>query len=420
MKFFRYRRPSLKTVLGITRAKKRIKKDLGITALLKPFRWWPNEKRKIKREIGYESEAGRLVRDGLPKAGGCLVVIVAALGMILIAGHLLLAADDSGHHLVSLERSFWLHASLAPSAQKGYWGPEFPDCSPPSEQDIRNAVSQLTGPYAANRLYLVYHHEMPLEAVERVFMLWHRHCPGGVQIVPTLLLRMYDKGKSEVFTPDEIRRLVEFSKRAISPDKFAVFDVYANRDQGEALKYLGDQYPKGLIRLGIQPDEKLRPPFVEAVQDTWSGFCHGKTNADWQDRGFGADTLRQWVRDRNQGAGKFVWDLIAVAWDYSTTERGAYPGYDDATKNMPLPEKRNSLAADEILRTAQVGRLGGFSSDLLILQVNSENQAHDGRSASFYETLKRGETYQGYYSKPLQEIGVVFRRLKDGKRPVED
>ena len=36
MKFFRYRKPSLKTVLGITKAKKRIKKDLGITALLKP------------------------------------------------------------------------------------------------------------------------------------------------------------------------------------------------------------------------------------------------------------------------------------------------------------------------------------------------------------------------------------------------
>jgi hypothetical protein len=79
MKFFRYRRPSLKTLLGVTAAKKRIKKDLGITALLKPFRWWPNKKRQIKREIGYESEAGRLIRDGLPKAGGCLI-IVAVVG----------------------------------------------------------------------------------------------------------------------------------------------------------------------------------------------------------------------------------------------------------------------------------------------------------------------------------------------------
>ena len=29
MKFFRYRRPSLKTLLGITKAKKRIEKELG-------------------------------------------------------------------------------------------------------------------------------------------------------------------------------------------------------------------------------------------------------------------------------------------------------------------------------------------------------------------------------------------------------
>jgi hypothetical protein len=77
MKFSRYCRPSLKTLLGVTAAKNRIKKDLGITALLKPFRLWTNEKRKIKREVGYESEAGRLIRDGLPKpGGGCLVVVV--------------------------------------------------------------------------------------------------------------------------------------------------------------------------------------------------------------------------------------------------------------------------------------------------------------------------------------------------------
>jgi hypothetical protein len=35
-------RPSLKTLLGVTRAKKQIKKDLGSVALLKPLRWWPN------------------------------------------------------------------------------------------------------------------------------------------------------------------------------------------------------------------------------------------------------------------------------------------------------------------------------------------------------------------------------------------
>ena len=83
MKFFRYRRPSLKTVLGVTKAKKQIKKELGITAALKPFRWLTNTKRRIKRNVGYESEAGRMVRNGMRKPGGCLVMI---LGLAVIAG----------------------------------------------------------------------------------------------------------------------------------------------------------------------------------------------------------------------------------------------------------------------------------------------------------------------------------------------
>ena len=83
MKFFRYRRPSLKTLLGITKAKKQLKKDLGITALLKPFRWWPNKKRQIKRKIGYESDVGRLFRNGLPRPGGCLVVL-GIVGILVV------------------------------------------------------------------------------------------------------------------------------------------------------------------------------------------------------------------------------------------------------------------------------------------------------------------------------------------------
>ncbi len=75
MKLFRYRRPSLNTLLGITKAKKEIKKELGITEAMKPFRWWTNTKRRFKRKVGYESDAGRLIRNGLPRPGGCLVVI---------------------------------------------------------------------------------------------------------------------------------------------------------------------------------------------------------------------------------------------------------------------------------------------------------------------------------------------------------
>ena len=58
MKFFRYRRPSFNNLLGITKAKKRVKKELGITDAMKPLRWWTNTKRHFKRKIGYESKEG--------------------------------------------------------------------------------------------------------------------------------------------------------------------------------------------------------------------------------------------------------------------------------------------------------------------------------------------------------------------------
>ncbi len=67
------------TLLGVTKAKKRLKKEWGITAALKPFRAWTNAKRRFKRKIGYESEAGRLIRNGLPRPGGCLVVVTWAV-----------------------------------------------------------------------------------------------------------------------------------------------------------------------------------------------------------------------------------------------------------------------------------------------------------------------------------------------------
>ena len=63
---------------------------------------------------------------------------------------------------------------------------------------------------------------------------------------------------------------------------------------------------------------------------------------------------------------------------------------------------RNRLAAQEILRTGHVGCVSGFSGDLLILQANSLHTSHDGAQDSFYETLKRGEAYTGYYSVPFE------------------
>ena len=58
----RYRRPSLKTMLGITRAKKRVDTALGITALKRPFRAPGNAVRRLKRHVGYYSGPMKFLR----------------------------------------------------------------------------------------------------------------------------------------------------------------------------------------------------------------------------------------------------------------------------------------------------------------------------------------------------------------------
>lgn len=59
---FRYRRPSVKTMLGVTRAKKRLNKELGITAIKRPFRAPGNAKRRMLRRAGYYSGPMKFLR----------------------------------------------------------------------------------------------------------------------------------------------------------------------------------------------------------------------------------------------------------------------------------------------------------------------------------------------------------------------
>ncbi len=79
MERIRYRRSSLRTQLGVTQEEKKIKRELGITALLRPFRWWGNEKRDIKRELGYYSPDVQLARHVLPHSGHKLLMIALIL-----------------------------------------------------------------------------------------------------------------------------------------------------------------------------------------------------------------------------------------------------------------------------------------------------------------------------------------------------
>jgi hypothetical protein len=58
----RYRRPSLKTMLGITRFKKGLYRAVGITALKRPFRAPGNAVRGMKRHVGYYSGPMKFLR----------------------------------------------------------------------------------------------------------------------------------------------------------------------------------------------------------------------------------------------------------------------------------------------------------------------------------------------------------------------
>ena len=58
----RYRAPSLSTLLGVTKAKKRLKRELGITALMRPLRAPENAKRRLLSRAGYYSEPMKLIR----------------------------------------------------------------------------------------------------------------------------------------------------------------------------------------------------------------------------------------------------------------------------------------------------------------------------------------------------------------------
>ena len=62
MSQMRYRKPSVKTLLGVTKWKKRVKKALGVNAVLKPFRFVGNYKRRALRKVGYYSPEMKMMR----------------------------------------------------------------------------------------------------------------------------------------------------------------------------------------------------------------------------------------------------------------------------------------------------------------------------------------------------------------------
>lgn len=87
MKLFRYRKPSVKTALGVTKAKKTLKRKTGITAAARPTRAVSNAKRRVKRKAGYYSTPAKALRAKKPPTPlGCLLPIIMSIviGVMLV------------------------------------------------------------------------------------------------------------------------------------------------------------------------------------------------------------------------------------------------------------------------------------------------------------------------------------------------
>ena len=80
-KLFRYRKPSVKTALGVTKAKRRVTKATGGKAVRDPSVLITNANRRIKRKVGYYSAPAKATR-----AKGCyfLGIRLAVLTLILV------------------------------------------------------------------------------------------------------------------------------------------------------------------------------------------------------------------------------------------------------------------------------------------------------------------------------------------------
>ena len=316
--------------------------------------------------------------------------------------------------LKQVERSFSVDACLTTLGRQGHSATNLPSAFMPTETEIQRAAHLLTGDYAANRLYLIYRKDMAIVDAERVFETWRRSCPPEVDVVPALMLHPWNSQQDELFSSAEMKLLTRFFKGGINPTRLAVIGLKGESDEGASFKLLASEFKSGLLCIGLQPAAKVGAPFSGAVLELKNALCPGKSNEDWQQSGSGLATLRKYAVGRNEQSLPVTWNLLVTAGDYNGSGSAAD---DDPERNMPLPSWRNTLAAREILDVAQPSSFSGFNTDLHSLQVSSQTLTHDGSGYSFYEMLKRGQIYVGFYARPFHEIVKVYTSIRTGHAP---
>jgi hypothetical protein len=84
-RIFRYRKPSINQLLGVTQAKRKISRQLGLAALRDPTTPIKNMERRALRKTGYYSEPIKLARAlGILKRGGCGSLFLLSFTLLTI------------------------------------------------------------------------------------------------------------------------------------------------------------------------------------------------------------------------------------------------------------------------------------------------------------------------------------------------
>lgn len=337
--------------------------------------------------------------------------------------------EDPEFEEMPYELSYWIDMDVLGGHLRGYWydvSSQDPIDPTPSIH-IHNACQKLRNDYGATKLYVIYHRQYEISIAKTIFKAWKQHGnANNLEIVPTVVLQDYSTNQNMNFTDEEINSFARWCIEEINPNEFGIYDVYTRdrtgQPQANQINTLRHFIGNKLVMVGMQPGITINNDYLFAVQDTWTAECQGRTNELWENPVFyngtniyGRRLLETWVIERrDKYAGKVVWNLIPVAWDYETSDPLSYvcPG-DDQFKNDPPIPGRLLLCHEYFVSWYNQGlkneKFGGYSCDLHILQANSGGR---GETPSFYKALRENLNYSGDFADTMVEIGNLYKELQ--------
>lgn len=328
------------------------------------------------------------------------------------------------------ELSYWIDLDVKHNNGRGYWFnvADRTEDGVPGQAEIQNTCDAMSKLYNATKLYVIYHRQFEIEKAKQVLNHWKTYgSQYGIEIVPTIVLESYATPTTLNFTDQELIELSQWCKSNINSNALGIYDVYVRQSVGGPqdlqLTKLNAGVSIPLVRVGLQPGERMNSYFTTGVQDTWSAECQGLTNELWENpryfkgtNKYGRKLLQEWVNERINGEARtIIWNLIPVAWDYDDPLDPfgyIFPG-DNALTNDPPVAGRVALSQQYIESWYPEGKsnklFGGFSCDLHILEANSYGKPE---TPTFYDQLRSKGTYSGYYAEVMKEIGAVYGKLK--------